>query len=151
MTSLKTMRFAFYTALGLILYFRMMVVFELEEMHELRLFNFIILSIGVWALHRKMFLLKHQYTYLEGLLQGIKMSAFAIFYFMLFLAFYGYVIDPHFIEVMESTNIWGPHLTPFYIGVAVSMEGLASSVIISYISMQYFKPYSVENGLNIPH
>lgn len=137
----NTLTYSILTTLGLIGFFVAMKLFGLEHVHELRLLNFFIILVGVAVLHRKMFKLDGNYGYLGGL-----MSALSIIIFMVFMSIYASVIDPTFIEVMEESSIWGGNLTLFQTGIAILFEGLASCIIISYTSMQYFKSYAQDKA-----
>lgn len=134
-----SMRFALRTALGLILYFLLMKTFGLENNHELRLLNFIFIVIGIFGLHRRMFLRGEKHSYLDGLFSGLRMGVIAIVLFMVFMGLYAAVADQEFVQIAKESNIWGGNLDIYQIAVAIMMEGLASCMIISYISMQYFK------------
>ncbi len=142
----NTLTYSILTTLGLIGFFVAMKLFGLEHVHELRLLNFFIILVGVAVLHRKMFKLDGNYGYLGGLMSGIEMSALSIIFIMVFMSIYASVIDPTFIEVMEESSIWGGNLTLFQTGIAILFEGLASCIIISYTSMQYFKSYAQDKA-----
>ncbi|NVK29198.1 MAG: hypothetical protein HWE14_14185 [Flavobacteriia bacterium] len=129
------------TAAGLIGFFILMKLAGFEQHHELRIFNFIIVLLGIFALHKKMFLKDGNHGYFSGFFSGIRMSALAIIFFVVFLSLYASVFDPQFIEVVEDSGIWGGKLSLFQTGIAILFEGLASCVLLSYISMQYFKAY----------
>lgn len=130
------------TAAGLIAYFLLMKLFGLVQIHELRLFNFAIILAGTVALHRKMFRTDEHHSYIGGLFAGMRMGSISILLFLAFMSVYASVIDSNFIKVMESSGVWGGKLTLFQSVVAIIFEGLGSTVVISYASMQYFKIYS---------
>ncbi|NVK04949.1 MAG: hypothetical protein HWD92_09000 [Flavobacteriia bacterium] len=134
--------YALKTAAGLIAYFLLMKLLGLEQMHQLRLFNFAIILAGTVALHRKMFRTDEHHSYIGGLFAGMRMGSISILLFLAFMSVYASIIDPNFIEVLESSGVWGGKLTLFQSVIAIVFEGLASTVVISYASMQYFKIYS---------
>ncbi|KAB2814527.1 hypothetical protein [Phaeocystidibacter luteus] len=138
--------YALKTAAGLIGFFMLMKLAGLEQHHELRLFNFVIVLIGTFSLHRKMFLKDGNHGYFSGFFSGIRMSAMAIVFFMVFLSLYASIIDPQFIELAEDSGIWGGKLSLFQTGIAILFEGLASCIVLSYTSMQYFKPYVMDTA-----
>ena len=55
------------------------------------------------------------------------------------------LIDPGFISVLEKSFLWGSNLTLPLIIFAIAIEGIASSVICSFILMQYWKNYKIED------
>lgn len=138
-TSLK---YALGTTAGLIAYFIIMKIFGLEAQHELRIFNFVIVLAGVVLLHRSMYNAQPPHSYLNGLFSGFKMGAMATLFFIVFMGIYSTLIDPNFVEVLQSGSIWGGQLSIPQIVIATLFEGLGSCAIISFISMQYFKDLS---------
>lgn len=141
-----SMKYGLATGIGLMVYFMTMVAVDLENVVELRLFNFFIMMAGVYALHRHMYQTQAvKASYLSGLFAGFRLSVIAVTSFVLFLGFYSILINPEFTEFLGSGNLWGASLTPYQAAVAIGFEGVASSLILSFLSMQYFKAFAVDS------
>lgn len=130
------------TTLGLIGYFLLMRALGLATVPEWRVLNFAIVFIGVASVHRYLFIKHGPFSYLQGWLTGIRMSALSVIAFMLFMTFYGTALDPAFMDEVMLNSAWGGQLSGLQVGIATTFEGLASCVMISFISMQYFKVYA---------
>jgi hypothetical protein len=136
----KGITYGLYTALGFIFYFLAMKVIGQETNLWLRTLNFIILGAGVYMLFRRMYGKKHtNYSYFDGLKMGFVLSVVAVVAFAIFLALYVTFVDPTFISVLESSQIWGNDLQLEEAAFAIILEGLASGAIISFTWMQWFK------------
>jgi hypothetical protein len=130
------------TGVGLILYFLIMKFLGFEENFYLRIFNFLIVIAGVYFGIRHLFRSRQRVTYFEGITAGFKTSLTGVVTFVAFLAIYVSFIDPSFLRIMENSQIWGAHLNMYQSAFAVTVEGIASSAVISFAWMQYFKPYT---------
>jgi len=128
---------------ALIAYFLLMKVLGFESNFFLRIFNFVILIAGVY------FLLKSQVkdskqsvTYFEGLGLGLRATITSVIVFIAFLALYIKFFDPGFIQVLETSKIWGSQITLAEAALGILFEGMASAIAISFVWMQYFKKYT---------
>ena len=62
-------------------------------------------------------------------------------YLLLGLIIYVDFINPSFMTVLENSAFWGQNLNLGLVVFALAIEGIASSVICSFILMQYYKNY----------
>ena len=134
---------AFKIYAGIALFFLIMKVFGLEKIMALRMFNFVIV---IWGINSaiKMNIFKNGETnYLSNIFIGIATSLIAVFASAISLLIYAYFISPDFIHVLESSMLWGDNLSVGLITIVIFFEGTASSVISSFIVMQYWKNYKV--------
>lgn len=128
------------TAVGLIVYFLLMKLFGLETNFLLRIFNFVFIVAGIYALLKTLYSPPNEGpSYFAGLGSGIVLTVTAIVIFLVFLGAYVTYIDPTFMQVLEDSQIWGADLELVEITFAIFVEGLASGLIISFALMQYFK------------
>lgn len=128
---------------AMILYFLLMKLIGQETNLFLRFFNFVILMVATYLLHRKLFIAGGEKpSYVQGLTRGVLMNITAVVVLVVFIAAYTKFIDPEFVGVLEQSKIWGNHLSITNASFAVFMEGSASAVILSFVSMQYFKRYT---------
>lgn len=131
------------TTLGLISYFLGMKWMGMEDNFYFRIFNFVILIGGVYALlKRELIDSKSTRSYFEGLGLGLRATFTSVIGFVLFLALYVNFFDPDFVRVLEDSKIWGSSITLGQAAAGILIEGMASSVVISFGWMQYFKKYT---------
>ena len=124
---------------GIVLFFFFMKLLGLDHLTELRLLNFIFVFWGVNSAIKKNFLENQNSAYLQNLFIGFFTSFAAVIMTSISLAVYLFYIEPSFIEVLENSTIWGDSLTPPLMSFAIMIEGVASSMICTFIVMQYWK------------
>ena len=135
---------------ALIAYFLLMKVLGLESNFYLRLFNFVILIAGVYFLLKSQIMgSKRTATYFEGLGLGLRATIIAVIVFLVFMASYISFIDPEFIQVLRSSQIWESRVTLSQAAIGIFIEGMASAFVISFAWMQYFKKYTVSPNASI--
>lgn len=129
---------------ALIAYFLIMKLLGLESNFYLRIFNFVILIVGVY------FLLNSQIknstipvTYFEGFGLGLRSTLTSIIVFLVFMATYVRFLDPEFMQILQASQIWGSNVALFQAAVGILIEGIASACVLNFAWMQYFKKYTV--------
>ena len=140
--------YGIFTGIALILYFLLMKLLGLEHIFELRMFNFVIMGVGVYfALRLRYFILHEKVGYLRGLMTGLRTGFTALFIFVIFMSVYVMVFDRNILEIMEVKGAWGSAGTIYELAGIVVIEGAAGVFILAFMNMQYFKRYiaSVEN------
>lgn len=126
---------------GIVAYFFLMKVLGLENITELRLFNFLIVVWGVNSAIKQNLYRNHNNTYLTNLSIGFSTSFFAVLAVAFSLIFYITFIDFGLLSIMENSSVWGKNLSLGKVVFAILIEGLASSVICTFIIMQYWKKF----------
>jgi len=135
---------------ALIAYFLLMKFIGLETNFYLRIFNFIILIGGVYfLLNSEIKKSKRSVTYFEGLGLGLRSTITSVVVFIAFLAAYIKFFDPDFMQVLESSKIWGTDITISQAATGIFIEGMASAIVISFAWMQYFKKYTVSPNASV--
>ncbi len=134
---------AFKIYAGIALFFLVMKVFGLEKNMALRMFNFVIVIWGINSAIKMNILKNHETNYLTNIFVGIATSLIAVFASSISLLIYANFISPDFIHVLESSMLWGDNLSISLLTIVIFFEGTASSVISSFIVMQYWKNYKV--------
>lgn len=125
---------------GLVAYFLLMKVAGLEGNVYLRIFNFVIMAAGIGLAQYTFFKKEtNKFNYFTGIGIGFISSVIAVLGFVIFMSIYIYLIDPQFIEILRSSEIWTQDVTPTTAAFAVAIEGIVSGAVISFIGMQYFK------------
>jgi len=131
--------------LGIIVYFFAMKIIGLENVSELRFLNFLFV---VWGINNaiKNNIIKNKDTfYISNLFIGVATSIIAVGIIIIALITYVSILDPTFITVLEKSFLWGANLSLPLIVFAIAIEGIASSVICSFILMQYWKNYKIKD------
>ena len=132
-----------FTCAALLLYFFIMKLFGLEEILEFRFLNFFILLAGVAYAINRIMKLEGDYNnddyYLKGFGAGILTSLVAVFSFSAFISLYLVYLDTALLRYIQTTVSFGELVTGFTVFLMLFMEGLASSMIIVFCAMQYFK------------
>jgi hypothetical protein len=129
--------------IGIVVYFFTMKLLGLEKITELRLLNFLIVVWGVnYAIKQNIFE-NGINTYLSNLSIGFSTAILAVLLVAVSLVFYISFIDNELIYLMENSRVWGNDLSLGEIIFAILIEGLASSIICTFIIMQYWKKHKV--------
>jgi H+/Cl- antiporter ClcA len=105
---------------------------------ELRVLNFFVLAVGVIMSLRYFSKTKPEsFTYLKGLGLGVLTGIIASVLFGLFVFIYTNFIDQAFMQSIVENEPFGQYLNPYIAGVAVTVEGIASGLILAFIAMNY--------------
>lgn len=126
---------------GIILYFFLMKILGLENITELRLFNFLIVIWGINSAIKQNLNTNKNNTYLTNISIGFSTSLSSLLAIVISLIFYITFIDQTLLLIMENSSVWGKNLSLGKIVFALLIEGLASSVICTFLVMQYWKKY----------
>lgn len=145
-TTSISFRYSIGIYLSLIAYFFIMKILGLEHVTELRLFNFFIVLGGIYLLIKRN-MEQNGMRYFQNLFLGFRTGATAIVLTAVSLFFYLKIIDPSFMEVLETSMIWGNQLSPFQVTLAIAIEGVASSFLLTYMVMQYMKNWSSSTSI----
>lgn len=125
--------------LGVVLFFFLMKLLGLDDITELRVLNFGFVFWGVNSVIKENIFKNNNTNYLQNLFLGLFTSLASVFFILISFTIYLHYIEPSFIQVVEDSTLWGNDLTPTLIAVAIFMEGMASSVVCSFIVMQFWK------------
>ena len=128
---------------GIVVFFFLMKILGLENVSELRFLNF---GFVIWGINRaiKTNIHKNQESlYFNNFSVGIATSVVAVAFTIIGLIIYVDFIDPNLLTILENSSFWGQNLSLGLVVFALAIEGIASSVICSFILMQYYKNYKV--------
>ena len=131
---------------GIVAYFFAMKLLGLENIAELRVLNFAFVIWGVNTAIKKNISENLDNTYLTNLSIGFSTSILAILAIAISLTAYITLLDPSLLVIMENSSIWGGDLTMGLVLFAILIEGTASSVICSFLVMQYWKKHKIESA-----
>ena len=131
-------KYGMFTAIGLIALFFIMKLLGIVHVIELRALNFFVLATGVvMALKYFSKTKPESFTYLKGLGLGVLTGIIGSVLFGLFVFIYTNFLDPAFMQSIVENEPFGRYLNPYIVGVAVSIEGIASALILAFIVMNY--------------
>lgn len=129
------------TFLGIAAYFFLMKLLGLESRSELRFLNFIFVLWGVNNAIKTNIIENNEFLYVRNLATGIGTATLAVGMSIAGLIIYFSFIDSSLVGLIQESFLWTGNLTLPLIVFALFIEGLASSVICSFILMQYYKNY----------
>lgn len=132
---------------GIAGYFLVMKILGLDHVAELRFLNFAFVLYGINRAIKTNIIRNHESVYFSNFLLGIGTSIVAVALTIVSLIIYVDFIDPSFMNVLEKSSFWGQKLSLPLVVFALAIEGIASSVICSFILMQYYKNYKVSNSM----
>ncbi|CAL2085965.1 hypothetical protein [Tenacibaculum sp. 190524A02b] len=130
---------------GIVGFFFLMKILGLDNVSELRLLNFVFVLWGINKAIKTNITANQESLYINNFSIGIGTSALAVGLTIVGLITYVGFIDSGLITVLENSSFWGQNLSLPLIVFALAIEGVASSVICSFILMQYYKNYKVTN------
>jgi hypothetical protein len=144
MNSLKQIKnsaaaYALYTTVGIGAFFFFMQVIGLAENTVLRSLNMIILFLGVfYGLRAQKNHNRSQFSYIKGLLNGIKIGGLVSLFLALSITIY-YLIAPNFINLILSEGSVASNGSFAQLVGIISIECIFSSFLCSYAAMQYLR------------
>ena len=129
-------------AAGFVLYFLLMQAFGLSQNYYFRIFNGLIhITLITLAIKRYKDYYPQDFNYLSGVTVGVLTSLVGVIPFSIFMLVF-LSITPDFMASLqaEAASI-GSYLTPFTASLIVLVEGLAVSVLASYVIMRIVDSY----------
>ena len=137
-----------FTALGLILYFLSMRLFNLHYVVMLHYLNILILFFGLRYAIKHIRSMSGEIKYFEGLKAGVIVSILSLFIFNIFMAIYATIINPPFLEFLAEKispgGLFSKNETIGHVIGIITVEGLSSGFIMTFALMQYYKSETSE-------
>ncbi len=136
----NTLRYAFYSFLGIASFFLLMKLVGMENVAGLRVFNLVIVVYFMNRLARKNLMDDPDLNYVEGL--GSLLLANVMTVIASVVGFVAYVrfFDPDFLQHYKGAIFWlSSDMNLWHTVVSLFMEGMAGAIIISFTLMQYWK------------
>lgn len=123
--------------IGLILYFVVMHLSGLSHHVELRLLNLLILVAGVYLALKK-FKNTHEdhLNYFRALITGVATGAIGSVIFAIFLFAY-MKFDTSLMQSIAENEPMGRYLNPYIAAFIVALEGLFSSLLVTFILINF--------------
>jgi hypothetical protein len=145
----KTIKYGGFIALGLIAYFLIVRLLGLHENSWLRLLNGVIVAFGIYKVIKDV---KTEsgvnFNYFDGFKAGIISGFVATLIFTFFMGIYIFYLDTEFAEKITAMSLGSASTVPVSLLFIILIEGFASTVILSLLFMQKFKPsWNIPNKL----
>ena len=138
-------RYGLFIALGLVIFFFVMRLLGLLYVVELRVFNLVVVVLGILgALKTMMGKLPERFTYFQGMGTGILTGIIGTVVFALFVFIYVSFIDAGLMQSIIDNEPMGRFMNPYIVSVIIAVEGIASSLLVSFILMNYLDPSKLE-------
>lgn len=135
----RIIRFGVYSYVGIVSLFLLCKLLGWENIPYLRPLNFVIIFYFTNRLARLYHMQLKENGYLR-VFAALALSNFVtVALSVLSFALYATLLDPGFIEHFVGGFLWTDHITLKEACLALTMEGLASGVMLSFILMQYWK------------
>lgn len=134
--------------LGLTGYFLVMHLLGYSENVELRLLNLLILVAGVYLALKK-FKATHEdhLNYFRALITGVATGALGSLIFAVFLFAY-MKLDPALMQHIAEKEPMGRYLNPYIAAFIVALEGLFSSLLVTFILINFVHTDEVNDPLD---
>jgi hypothetical protein len=122
---------------GLIVFFLIMKFAGLAHEVELRLFNLVILAVGVYFALKK-FKGTHEdsLNYFRGLITGVATASIGSLIFALFLFLY-MKIDSSMMQAVIDNDPMGRYLNPYIAAFIVVLEGVFSGLLVTFVLLNW--------------
>ena len=114
----------------------------LEENPYLRFLNLVFVFFGIFMAIKESIHKNGETKYITNLGVGIKTSALAVILSIIGVIIYIQFISPEFLDVMNKSFLIGGNLSLAEIIITLVIEGMASSIIGSFIVMQFYKNHT---------
>jgi hypothetical protein len=121
----------------LILFFLIMKLINLGHHAELRLFNLVILTVGVYLALKK-FKQTHsaQLNYFRGLITGVATAGIGSAIFGVFLFIY-MKLDSGLMQSIIDNEPMGRYLNPYIAAFIVVLEGFFSGLLVTFVILNW--------------
>ncbi|MEO6302448.1 MAG: hypothetical protein ABIP51_04690 [Bacteroidia bacterium] len=139
--AIKSIAVGISTSIVLSAYFLLIKTYALENIFYLRAANIFILLGGIVTAERLCSSrIAHKIDYLKGIRIGTQVTLLATIPYVIFM-YFTIKMDPAFMSYIQNNTNFGKFLTPLPACVAgiVTIEGVVSGFILTYVFMQYFK------------
>jgi hypothetical protein len=134
---------------GLIAFFFLMYAFGLIHTLELRLFNLLIMLVGIYsALKQYRKTHEGQLNYFRALTTGVTTAAIGTIIFSVFLFIY-LSIDTNLMNTIREKEPLGMYLNVYIASAAVFTEGIFSGLTITYLITNYITTDQVNEPIDV--
>jgi uncharacterized protein DUF4199 len=135
-------------AAGLVVYFLIMKLIGWSDNIELRLVNLVILAFGIYFSLKK-FRQTHEdnLNYFRALVTGVSTGTIGSTIFSLFL-FIWMKTDASMMQHIIETDPMGRYLNPYIATFVVSLEGMFSSLLVTFVLINFVATDEVNNPID---
>lgn len=120
-------------------FFFLTKLISLHENSYLRFLNLLFVVIGIRQAIKTNIELNQDTNYINNLGIGIQTSALSVIISIIGVISYAEFINPDFLSTMDNSFLIGGNLSLAELFITLLIEGMASSLIGSFIVMQFYK------------
>lgn len=117
---------------------------DLAQYAQIRLLNALIIFFFNWHLARKYIVQERKTIYLRNLSSLVVSNFLSVFLCILGIATFIRFVDPGFLQKLNGSILWGDAPGLLEICLGLFLEGIAGSVVIAFIVMQYWKSINLD-------
>lgn len=129
-------------------FYFVMKLIGMSDILEFRMFNIFFVLWGVNNAIKTNIFENLDNSYLTNLSIGFSTSVFSVIAVIASMIVYVSFVDHHLLVLLETASMWGSNLTLPKVVFAMTIEGMASSVISSFLIMQYWKKHKINSLVN---
>jgi hypothetical protein len=127
-------------------YFIIMKILGLIHVQELRSLNALIMFYGVFQAIKSSKEELTDFNYFKGMGAGVLTAFTSTFVYATFGVIYLTVLDPGFLSEIQAKEPLGMYMNEFSASLQVFIEGSASGVLFSYVSLQWLREPHLVGG-----
>jgi hypothetical protein len=120
-------------------FFMLSKLVGLADNPALRIFNIAFVFVGVYLAIKENMYQYDDKKYITNFGVGLRTSILSVILSIIGVIVYSKIINPDFFEIISNSVLIGKNLNLFELIFTFAIEGLAISVIASFMMMQYFK------------
>lgn len=136
----RPIKYGFFCLIGYIGYYLIMKALGFNQTLELRIFNFVILTAGIfYGVKELRDDPNREFNYFTSFGLGMQITAFSVIPFALLFYIYLNYANPDFLQAINARDNFGLQISAAFGAFMVMMEGLASGFLSCYLVMQYHK------------
>lgn len=135
----NTLKFGAYIFLGIAAFFMLMKLSGLEQVAGLRVVNIAIVVFFTNRLAKRNLQDKPHAEYPEALVSLFLANALSVVLSIIGFIIYVRVIDTQFLSHFTQGVLWAGKMDLWKAVASLFLEGMAGSILVSYIVMQYWK------------
>jgi hypothetical protein len=132
-------------ALMIAAFFFLTKLIGMEDNPYLRFFNLLFLVIGIHRAIKTNLFKKGETKYLQNFGIGLMTGVVAVVLSVIGVIVYAKWINPEFMETLSNSFLIGKNLNIYEIIFTLMLEGLASTVVGSFMVMQFYKNHTKED------
>lgn len=131
---------SFITLVGMVLYFAIMSVSGMVYQTGFRALNIVFVAAGLfWLMHEFKKEEGTKFHYFQGAIKGISFTFQVMLVYSVFIWMALRYLNPELMTEISEASLLEGHMTPVIASLVVFIEGMASGLLITFASLQWYK------------